>query len=617
MTTPPLHPVVEDVTAAIRARSADSRACYRELVEAALRDGPARRHVSCGNLAHAFAACPQEDKRRGLAGDAPHLGIVTAYNDMLSAHAPFAAFPPLIKEAARTAGASAEVAGGVPAMCDGVTQGRFGMEFSLISRDVIALATGVALAHDVFDAALYLGVCDKIVPGLLIGALAFGHLPGIFLPAGPMPSGLPNREKAQVRRRYAQGAASRAELLAAESRSYHAPGTCTFYGTANSNQMLMEAMGLHLPGASFVPPGTPLRTALTRAAVRRAVALAREDRRRRALGLLLDERHFVNAIVTLLATGGSTNHTIHLPAIAAAAGIRLEWEDFDRLSAVTPLLARVYPNGDKDINAFHAAGGTAFVLRELLSGGLLHPDIPTIWSAPFATGYTCRPELDAEGGLVFRPVGNRSTDPDVLRPLADPFAATGGLVILKGNLGRAVVKVSAIGPDRQRIRAPARVFDDADALLAALRERSIAEDCVIVLRFQGPRANGMPELHGLIPPLQALQARGVKLALVTDGRLSGASGGVAAAIHVSPEAAEGGPLARLRDGDIVTMDCTRRRLEVACEPDAFARRSVAAPPTRSAAPVLPRLLFAPLREALGPAEAGASIFRWPWQANEA
>ncbi len=611
-----LHPVVEEVTEAIRARSADSRAHYRELVEAAMRAGPARRHVSCGNLAHAFAACPQEDKRRGLAAEAPHLGVVTAYNDMLSAHAPFAAFPPLIKEAARTAGASAEVAGGVPAMCDGVTQGRFGMEFSLLSRDVIALGTAVALAHDVFDAALYLGVCDKIVPGLLIGALAFGHLPGVFLPAGPMPSGLPNREKAAVRRRFATGEATRAELLAAESRSYHAPGTCTFYGTANSNQMLMEAMGLHLPGASFVPPDTPLRTALTRAAVQRAVALTRGGRRPHALGLLLDERHFVNAIVTLLATGGSTNHTIHLPAIAAAAGIRLEWEDFDRLSAATPLLARVYPNGDKDINAFHAAGGTAFLFRELLSGGLLHGDIPTVWSAPFAAGYVRRPAL-ADGALVYRPVGNRSQDPDVLRPLADPFDASGGLVILEGNLGRAVLKVSAIGADRQRIRAPARVFDDAEALQAALRDRSIAEDCVIVLRFQGPRANGMPELHGLIPPLQALQARGVKLALVTDGRLSGASGGIAAAIHVSPEAAEGGPLARLRDGDIVTLDGTRRVLHVACDPAAFARRAPAAPPRRIAPPVLPRLLFAPLREALGPAEEGASIFRWPWQADEA
>ena len=611
MSASSLHPVVAEVTEAIRARSADSRAQYRELVEAAMREGPARRHVSCGNLAHAFAACPQEDKRRGLAADAPHLGIVTAYNDMLSAHAPFAAFPPLIKEAARACGASAEVAGGVPAMCDGVTQGRFGMEFSLLSREVIALGTAVALAHDVFDAALYLGVCDKIVPGLLIGALAFGHLPGVFLPAGPMPSGLPNREKAAVRRRYAAGEATRAELLAAESRSYHAPGTCTFYGTANSNQMLMEAMGLHLPGASFVPPETPLRHALTRAAVERAVALTRGARRHHALGLLLDERHVVNAIVTLLATGGSTNHMIHLPAIAAAAGIRITWEDFDRLSAVTPLLARIYPNGEKDINAFHAAGGTAFLFRELLSGGLLHPDIPTVWSEPFAAGYVRRPVL-AERTLAYRPVGNRMRDPDVLRPLAEPFEETGGLVLLSGNLGRAVVKVSAIAPACRRIEAPARVFDDAEALLDALKARRITEDSVIVLRFQGPRANGMPELHGLIPPLQALQARGVRLALVTDGRLSGASGGVAAAIHVTPEAAEGGPLARLRDGDVVTLDCARHELRVAGEPAAFAQRPPAAPPHRTAPPILPRVLFAPLRDSLGPAEEGASIFRWPW-----
>ena len=611
MSASSLHPVIEEVTEAIRARSAESRAQYRALVEAAIRAGPARRHVSCGNLAHAFAACPQEDKRRGLAADAPHLGIVTAYNDMLSAHAPFAAFPSLIKEAARAHGATAEVAGGVPAMCDGVTQGRFGMEFSLISRDVIALAAGIALAHDVFDAALYLGVCDKIVPGLLIAALAFGHLPGVFLPAGPMPSGLPNREKAAVRRRYAAGEASHAELLAAESRSYHAPGTCTFYGTANSNQMLMEAMGLHLPGASFVPPETPLRTALTRAAVHRAVVLAKADRRRQALGLLLDERHFVNAIVTLLATGGSTNHVIHLPAIAAAAGIRLDWADFDRLSAVTPLLARIYPNGEKDINAFHAAGGTAFLIRELLAGGLLHADIPTVWSTPFASAYVCRPAL-ADGALVYRPVGNHSQDPDVLRSLADPFDQTGGLVVLKGNLGRAVVKVSAISPDRRRIEAPARVFEEADALLAALRARRISEDSVIVLRFQGPRANGMPELHGLIPALQALQARGVKLALVTDGRLSGASGGIAAAIHVSPEAAEGGPLARLRDGDIIRLDCARHELTVVCDPAVLAKRTPAAPPKRTAPPQLPRLLFAPLRETLGPAEEGAGVFRWPW-----
>ena len=611
MSASSLHPVVEEVTEAIRARSADSRAHYRALVEAAMRAGPARRHVSCGNLAHAFAACPEEDKRRGLDADAPNLGIVTAYNDMLSAHAPFATFPPLIKEAARAHGATAEVAGGVPAMCDGVTQGRFGMEFSLISREVIALAAAVALAHDVFDAALYLGVCDKIVPGLLIAALAFGHMPGVFVPAGPMPSGLPNREKAAVRRRYAAGEATRAELLKAESRSYHAPGTCTFYGTANSNQMLMEAMGLHLPGASFVPPETSLRTALTRAAVQRAVVMAREERRRHALGMLLDERHFVNAIVTLLATGGSTNHTIHLPAIAAAAGIRLDWTDFDRLSAVTPLLARIYPNGEKDINAFHAAGGTAFLLRELLSGGLLHPDIPTVWSTPFAAGYVCRPAL-ADGALVYRPVGNRSSDPAVLRPLADPFAQTGGLVVLKGNLGRAVIKVSAIAPDSRRIEAPARVFDEAEALEAALRARRITEDAVIVLRFQGPRANGMPELHGLIPPLQALQARGVKLALVTDGRLSGASGGVTAAIHVSPEAAQGGPLARLRDGDIVRIDCARHELTVVCDPAAFAQRTPAAPPRHTAPPRLPRQLFAPLRQTLGPAEEGASIFRWPW-----
>ncbi len=607
----PLHPVVEEVTRAIAERSREARRAYLEEVAAVIDargTEPARRRVSCGNLAHGFAACPETDRRRALdSAEARNLAIVTAYNDMLSAHEPLGEFPPLIKETARALGHTAEVAGGVPAMCDGVTQGRFGMEFSLLSREVIALSTAVALSHDLFDAALLLGVCDKIVPGLLIGALAFGHLPAILVPAGPMPTGLPNEEKSRVRQRHAAGEADERELLAVEAGSYHAPGTCTFYGTANSNQMLMEAMGLHLPGASFVPPRTPLRRALTRSATRAALRLATAHADSHALGRMLDERSIVNAVVALLATGGSTNHTLHLVAIAAAAGLRLEWEDFDRLSAVTPLLARVYPNGAGDINDFHAAGGTALLIRELLKGGLLHGDIVNVTGGSFAERYVRHPVLNEEGDLVWRDGPGDSRDPRVLRGIDDPFAASGGLRILSGGLGRGVVKVSALAPRDRVVEAPARVFDRAEDVMRAARERRIEGDAVIVLRFQGPRANGMPELHGLIPPLRVLQARGQRIALVTDGRLSGASGGVPAAIHVTPEAAAGGPLARLRDGDPVRLDCEAGRLDVLMEEAELMRRPPAAPPVDGGAPRLPRRLFAPLRRLLGPAGRGASI----------
>ncbi|GIX16184.1 MAG: phosphogluconate dehydratase [Rhodothalassiaceae bacterium] len=610
------HPVLVEVTERIRARSRDGRAAYLQALAEARRAGPARRGLGCGNLAHSFAACPQEDRRRALSSEAPCLGIVTAYNDVLSAHEPYGEFPPLIKRAAAHIGAVAEVAGGVPAMCDGVTQGRYGMEFSLLSREVIALSTAVALSHDFFDAALLLGICDKIVPGLLIGALAFGHLPAVLLPSGPMPSGLPNREKSRIRRLHAAGEVDERALLEAELASYHAPGTCTFYGTANSNQMLVELMGLHVPGAAFVPPRTALRAALTRAGVEAAARLAAADPRI-GLGELLDERHFAHAIVGLLATGGSTNHTIHLVAIAAAAGIRLEWEDFADLARVTPLLARVYPNGEKDINAFHEAGGTAFLIRELLAAGLLFPDIGTIWPGTYAGAYTRAPRLGDDGGLLWQPAPNRSRDPDVLRGIDDPFETTGGLAILAGNLGRAVMKVSALAPERRRIRAPVRVFDRPQNLKEALAARAIDEDAVILLRFQGPRANGMPELHGLIPALSVLQARGRRIALLTDGRLSGASGDVPAAIHVTPEAAAGGPVARLRDGDIVEIDAEEGRLSAELPDPDLAARSAAAPPPDGAPPRLPRALFGPLRAELGPADRGATIFRWPWEDGHA
>ncbi|HCO44846.1 MAG TPA: phosphogluconate dehydratase [Gammaproteobacteria bacterium] len=552
-----IHPVVEAVTERIRRRSQPTRQAYLARITRARQAGPVRMRLPCANLAHACAASGPDDKRTLTGGRAVNIAIVSAYNDMLSAHQPLETYPAILKQTAADLGAVAQFAGGVPAMCDGVTQGEAGMDLSLFSRDTIALATGVALSHNAFDGMLLLGVCDKIVPGLLIGALAFGHLPAVFVPAGPMPSGLSNAEKAKIRQLHAEGKLDNAALLEAESRAYHAPGTCTFYGTANTNQMLMELMGLHVPGTAFVNPGTPLRDALTAEAARLVVGLAR-DEHQAPLGEVVDERAIVNATVGLLATGGSTNHALHVPAIAAAAGMLIDWDDLATLSAVVPLLARVYPNGSADVNHFQAAGGTGFVIRELLAGGLLHTDVRTVSHGGLAD-YTREPTLDA-GRLDWQPAPAVSGDDTIVRPLAQPFSADGGLRVLNGNLGRAIVKVSAVKPEHRVIEAPARVFDSQEALHAAFRNGELERDLVAVVRFQGPRANGMPELHRLTPVLGVLQDRGFKVALVTDGRMSGASGKVPAAIHVTPECLNGGPLARVRDGDVLRLDAERSEL---------------------------------------------------------
>jgi phosphogluconate dehydratase len=598
----PLHPALAAVTERIVERSREQRTDYLERLDAARGDGSARTRLGCTNLAHAFAASDTGDKE-GLKGLRwPNLAIVSAYNDMLSAHQPLERFPALIKRAAREAGAVAQFAGGVPAMCDGVTQGQPGMELSLFSRDVIAMATGVALSHDAFDAVLCLGVCDKIVPGLLIGALAFGQLPAVFVPAGPMPSGLPNAEKARVRREYAEGKVGREVLLAAEMQSYHSPGTCTFYGTANSNQFLMEVMGLHVPGAAFVAPNTPLRDALTAAATRQAAAITALGPQYRPLGRIVDERTIANAIVALLATGGSTNHTIHLVAIAAAAGIRIDWNDFDELSHAVPLLARVYPNGKADVNQFQAAGGTGFVIRELLQAGLLHGDVETIMG-PGLAPYTQEPWLD-RGTLQWRPAPEASGDETIVRPVSRPFSADGGIRLMRGNLGRAVIKTSALQPQHFVVEAPAIVFEDQSELLAAFKAGQLERDFVAVVRFQGPRANGMPELHKLTPSLTVLQQRGFNVALVTDGRMSGASGPVPAAIHLTPEADAGGPIARVRTGDVLRVDAHAGTLEL-LGPDP---RWLERPPARATHDSRygsGRELFASFRRIAGDAESGA------------
>ena len=600
-----LNAHVAALTDRIRLRSRSSREAYLAQIREAASATPHRCDVSCANLAHSFAAAGP-DKAALRAGRTPNLGLVTAYNDMLSAHQPLGAFPAWIKEAARAAGATAQVAGGVPAMCDGITQGQPGMELSLFSRDVIAMATAVALSHNVFDAALCLGVCDKIVPGLLIGALQFGHLPVLFVPGGPMVSGLPNSEKAQVRQRAAAGQADRTELLEAEAKSYSAPGTCTFYGTANSNQMLMEVMGLHLPGTAFVPAGSPLREALTRHAAGRAVALVAGGPEYTPLGLVIDERAIVNGLVGLLATGGSTNHTLHLVAIARAAGILIDWSDFDTLSAHVPLLTRVYPNGQADVNDFHRAGGMGFLIRELLEAGLLHGDVLTV-AGPGLRPYTQAPELGSSG-LVWRDAPKVSGDEGVLRPMARPFLENGGLRLLTGNLGRAIIKVSAVKPEHHHILAPARVFDSQEALQVAYRAGDLNHDLVAVVRFQGPRANGMPELHQLTPPLANLQDLGFRVALVTDGRMSGASGKVPAAIHASPEAHGGGPLAKLQDGDLIELDAERGLLEVRVDPAEWAVRPLAAAPASGQDRGLGRELFGLFRAHATPAEEGATSF---------
>ncbi|WP_173935234.1 phosphogluconate dehydratase [Chelativorans sp. Marseille-P2723] len=598
---------IESVTNRIRERSLATREAYLARVEDAAAKGVYRSTLSCGNLAHGFAACSPRDKA-ALSGDTiPNLGIITAYNDMLSAHQPYETFPRLIKEAAEEAGGVAQVAGGVPAMCDGVTQGQAGMQLSLFSRDVIALATAVGLSHNMFDAAVYLGICDKIVPGLAIAALTFGHLPAVFIPAGPMTSGLPNDEKARVRQLYAEGKVGRDALLDAESKSYHGPGTCTFYGTANSNQMLMEIMGLHTPGSSFVNPNTPLRDALTREAAQRALAITALGNEYTPVGRMIDERSIVNGVVGLNATGGSTNHTMHLVAMAAAAGIKLTWADIAEISEHVPLIARVYPNGLADVNHFHAAGGIGFLVRELLDAGLLHEDVQTIWGQGLRR-YAVEAKLAADGSVTREDAPPASGDEKVLVPVAKAFQPAGGIRLLKGNLGQAIIKVSAVRPQHRVVEAPAIVFHAQDELQAAFQAGELDRDFIAVLRFQGPKANGMPELHKLTPVLGVLQDRGHRVALVTDGRMSGASGKVPAAIHVTPEAADGGNIARIENGDRLRLDAEAGTLEILVAADELARRQPAAGNLSSEHFGVGRELFAGFRQLVSRADQGAAVF---------
>jgi phosphogluconate dehydratase len=609
--TPPhrtVHPVVAEVTARITERSAEGRAEYLARIRAVGRTGPARGQLGCANLAHGFAASDRAGKQALRGRTKPNVAIVSSYNDMLSAHQPYRDYPELLKKAVVRAGGVSQFAGGVPAMCDGITQGRDGMQLSLYSRDVIAMSTAIALSHEMFDGALMLGVCDKIVPGLLIGALSFGHLPTVFVPAGPMASGLGNSEKARVRQLFAEGKVGRDELLEAEAASYHSSGTCTFYGTANSNQLLMEVLGLHLPGSSFVNPGTPLREALTRAAGRRVTELTRQGGEPTPIGEIVDEKAIVNACVALLASGGSTNHTIHLVAIARAAGITLTWDDLSELSAVVPLLCRIYPNGEADVNHFHAAGGIAFLVHTLLRAGLLHDDVRTV-AGHGLWHYTTEPRLSG-ADVTWEEGPKTSLDLSVLRPASDPFAADGGLRMLSGALGRAVIKTSAVKPEHRLVTAPAAVFDDQHDFLEAFDAGELDDrDLVAVIRYQGPAANGMPELHKLTPALGVLQDRGQRVAIVTDGRMSGASGKVPAAIHVTPEAALGGPLSRVQDGDLVTVDADSGRLDLHVDHDDFVCRPITGrAPQGSEWAGTGRELFAAFRATVGPADAGASVF---------
>ncbi len=600
----PLHPVLLRVTDRIVERSRASRAAYLATMASLRKPGPYRAGMGCANAAHAFAAMPEQDKLVLRQEREPNLGIVTAYNDMLSAHQPYEQYPGQIRATARRLGATAQVAGGVPAMCDGVTQGYEGMELSLFSRDVIAMAAAVALSHNVFDGVLCLGICDKIVPGLVIGALQFGHLPAVFVPAGPMTSGLSNDDKARVRQQYAQGLVDRQALLAAEEAAYHGAGTCTFYGTANSNQMLMEIMGLQLPGSSFVNPGTPLRAALTDFAVERALRMRADGPEPLAMAQVIDEKAIVNGIIGLLATGGSTNHTLHLVAMARAAGIRIDWDDFAELSEAIPLLARVYPNGKADVNHFHAAGGMGFLIAQLLQAGLLHDDVNTILGHGLQR-FAVEPWLD-QGQLAWRAAPAASADESVLRPVASPFSADGGLKRLRGNLGRAVVKTSAVKPEHRLVHAPAVVVESQQALSDLFRQGALERDFVAVVRFQGPQANGMPELHKLTPILGILQDKGFKVALVTDGRMSGASGKVPAAIHVSPEAVSGGAIARVQDGDMIRLDCDAGLLELEVGADELAQREPSAPELSGNGHGYGRELFALFRRNAGMAERGGS-----------
>jgi phosphogluconate dehydratase len=597
-----LNTIVEQVTQRIRERSAVTRQAYLQRVDIAANRPRGADRLGCANVAHAFAALPSNDKFKVVAEKAPNIGIINAYNDMLSAHAPYQQYPDLIKTEARKHGATAQVAGGVPAMCDGVTQGTAGMELSLFSRDVIAMSTAVSLSHDVFDCALMLGVCDKIVPGLLIGALQFGHLPTVFVPAGPMTSGLSNNAKSKVREQAALGLVGRAELLEAESKAYHGRGTCTFYGTANSNQMLLEAMGLHVPGSAFVNPDNDLRDELSREATRTVLAC------KTPIGKLVDERCIVNAMIALLATGGSTNHLIHWVAVARAAGITIDWDDFSALSAVIPLLSRVYPNGSADVNQFQAAGGPGYVIRELLDAGLMHADVLTVRPAGLRE-FTGEPNL-VDGKLHWHAIGETQDD-SVCRPVSAPFSATGGLMLLQGNLGRSVIKISAVPDDCHIVEAPARVFESQEAMLAAFNAKEMERDMICVVRWQGPQANGMPELHKLTPPLAILQGKGFKVALVTDGRMSGASGKIPAAIHVSPEAAAGGPLAKVRTGDVIRLDAVAGTLHVLVSEGDWSGRTVDVMPQtlRDANGVgMGRDLFAAMRRNAAAAEEGATTW---------
>jgi len=598
---------IEAITNRIRERSRPTREAYLARLDAAADQGPRRGALSCGNLAHGFAACGPGDKA-ALSGDVvPNLGIVTSYNDMLSAHQPYERFPDLIRDAARAAGGVAQVAGGVPAMCDGVTQGQPGMELSLFSRDVIAMSAAIGLSHNMFDAAVYLGICDKIVPGLTIATLTFGHLPAIFIPAGPMTTGLPNDEKARIRQLFAEGKVGRAELLEAESKSYHGPGTCTFYGTANSNQMLMEIMGLHTPGASFVNPNTPLREALTREATKRALSITQLGNEYTPAGRMIDERSIVNGIVGLNATGGSTNHTIHLIAMAAAAGISITWQDMSDISDYVPLLARVYPNGLADVNHFNAAGGLGFLTRELLDAGLLHEDVRTVWGEGLRP-YTVEAYLAEDGTVARRPAPEKSGDEKVLAPYPKAFQPNGGIRLLAGNIGSAIIKVSAVKPENRVIEAPARIFHDQEELNAAFKAGTLDGDMIAVVRYQGPKANGMPELHRLTTVLGILQDRGHKVALVTDGRMSGASGKVPSAIHVTPEALDGGPIGRLRDGDIVRLDAEAGTLEALVDAAEFESRETTLPDLSANGHGMGRELFEGFRRMAGRADAGAAVF---------
>ena len=604
-----LNSDIERVTDRIRERSAPTRDAYLARLEQARRSKPQRGNLSCSNLAHGFAACGGDEKDMLSETLAVNVAIVSAYNDMLSAHQPLKDFPDQIMAAVRDVGGVAQFAGGVPAMCDGVTQGQPGMELSLFSRDVIAQATAVALSHNMFDSALCLGVCDKIVPGLVIGALTFSHLPVVFVPAGPMPSGLSNDDKRRIREDYAAGKISQRELLAAESAAYHSPGTCTFYGTANSNQMMMEMMGLHVPATTFAPPSSEWRRVSTTEAAQTAARITDMGDDYRPIGRVIDERSIVNALAGLMATGGSTNHTLHIIAMARAAGILIDWDDFDAVSSAVPLLARVYPNGTADVNHFDAAGGINFVLRELLERGLVHGDAATVWGNDGLAGYACRAEV-VDGRLAFAPVPEKSGDESILRPADDPFQPDGGLRVLNGNLGRSVIKTSAVAPEHWVVEAPARVFDSQNAFVRAFKAGELNTDVVAVVRWQGPRANGMPELHKLTPYLGLLQSAGKRVALVTDGRMSGASGKVPAAIHLTPEALDDGPIARVRDGDVIRLDAEAGTLDVVGVED-FASRTPAKADLADNGVLMGRELFAPFRAVVGPAEQGASVFGAP------